>query len=100
MGAIQLITLFLSILSILIVITNFVLSIFDRGKKTKEETTKEESNQKLIEYQLKELKEDYKSIASDIKEIKKMLDSYKETFRSMIKDEMNEHVKMYHQKEM
>ena len=29
-----------------------------------------------------------------------MLDSYKETFRSMIKDEMNEHVKMYHQKEM
>ena len=100
MKAIQLITLFLSILSILIVITNFVLSIFDRGKKTKEETTKEESNQKLIEYQLKELKEDYKSIASDIKEIKKMLDSYKETFRSMIKDELDEHVKMYHQKEM
>ena len=96
----QLISLFLSILSILIVITNFVLGIFDRGKKTKEETTKEESNQKLIEYQLKELKEDYKSIASDIKEIKKMLDSYKETFRSMIKDEMNEHIKMYHQKEM
>ena len=96
----QLISLFLSILSILVVITNFVLGIFDRGKKTKEETTKEESNQKLIEYQLKELKEDYKSIASDIKEIKKMLDSYKETFRSMIKDEMNEHVKMYHQKEM
>lgn len=100
MKAAQLIPLFLSILSILVVITNFVLSIFDRGKKTKEETAQEESNQKLIEYQLKELKEDYKSIASDIKEIKKMLDSYKETFRSMIKDEMNEHVKMYHQKEM
>lgn len=96
----QLISLFLSILSILVVITNFVLGIFDRGKKTKEETAKEESNQKLIEYQLKELKEDYKSIASDIKEIKKMLDSYKETFRSMIKDELDEHVKMYHQKEM
>lgn len=100
MKAAQLISLFLSILSILVVITNFVLSIFDRGKKTKEESAQEESNQKLIEYQLKELKEDYKSIASDIKEIKKMLDSYKETFRSMIKDEMNEHVKMYHQKEM
>lgn len=100
MKAAQLIPLFLSILSILVVITNFVLSIFDRGKKTKEESAQEESNQKLIEYQLKELKEDYKSIASDIKEIKKMLDSYKETFRSMIKDEMNEHVKMYHQKEM
>ena len=100
MKAAQLIPLFLSILSILVVITNFVLSIFDRGKKTKEESAQEESNQKLIEYQLKELKEDYKSIASDIKEIKKMLDNYRETFRSMIKDEMNEHVKMYHQKEM
>ena len=33
------------------------MSIFDRGKKTKEETATEESNQKLIEYQLKELKE-------------------------------------------
>lgn len=99
MKATQLISLFLSILSILVVITNFVLGIFDRGKKTKEETAQEESNQKLIEYQLKELKEDYKSIASDIKEIKKMLDNYRETFRSMIKDEMNEHINMYHQKE-
>lgn len=99
MKAAQLISLFLSILSILVVITNFVLSIFDRGKKTKEESAQEESNQKLIEYQLKELKEDYKSIASDIKEIKKMLDNYRETFRSMIKDEMNEHINMYHQKE-
>lgn len=99
MKAAQLIPLFLSILSILVVITNFVLSIFDRGKKTKEESAQEESNQKLIEYQLKELKEDYKSIASDIKEIKKMLDNYRETFRSMIKDEMNEHINMYHQKE-
>lgn len=93
------IALFLSIISILVVITNFVLSIFDRGKKTKEETATEESNQKLIEYQLKELKEDYKSIASDIKEIKKMLDTYKETFRAMVKDEMAEHIKLYHQKE-
>ena len=99
METIQLITLFLSILSILVVITNFVLGIFDRGKKTKEETAKEESNQKLIEYQLKELKEDYKSIASDIKEIKKMLDTYKETFRNIVKNEISEHVKMYHTKE-
>ena len=42
----QLISLFLSILSILVVVTNFVLGIFDRGKKTKEEAAKEESNQK------------------------------------------------------
>ena len=92
-------SLFLSIVSILVVVTNFILSIFDRGRKVKDETNKEESNQKLIEYQLKELKEDYKSIASDIKEIKKMLDNYKETFRSMVKDEMEEHIKLYHQKE-
>jgi hypothetical protein len=28
-----------------------------------------------------------------------MLDTYKETFRTMVKDEMAEHIKLYHQKE-
>lgn len=87
-------SLFLSIVSILVVVTNFVLSILDRGKKDQKE-----NHQELIEYQLKELKDDYKSIASDIKEIKKMLDDYKETFRTMVKNEMEEHIKLYHQKE-
>ena len=88
-------SLFLSIVSILIVVTNFVLSILDRGKKDQKE-----NHQELIEYQLKELKDDYKSIASDIKEIKKMLDDYKETFRAMVKNEMEEHIKYYHKGEI
>lgn len=84
-------SLVLSIISILVVVTNFILSILDRGKKNQKE-----NHQELIEYQLKELKDDYKSIASDIKEIKKMLDNYKETFRDMVKNEMEEHIKIYH----
>ena len=41
----------------------------------------------------------YKSIANDIKDIKKMLDTYKETFKSIVKEEMEEHIKIYHNKE-
>jgi len=85
------IALALSILSTVITVSNFVLSRKDKAiKDTKE------NHQELIEYQLKELKEDYKSIANDIKDIKKMLDTYKETFRTMVKDEMEEHIKVYH----
>lgn len=85
----------LSILALVISVSNFVLSRKDKAiKDTKE------NHQELIEYQLKELKEDYKDIASDIKDIKKMLDDYKETFMSMIKDQMEEHIKLYHNKEL
>ena len=85
------IALILSILGSVISISNFVLSRKDKAVKD----TKE-NHQELIEYQIREIKEDYKNIASDIKDIKKMLDTYKETFRNMIKDEMEEHIKMYH----
>ena len=85
------IALALSILSTVITVSNFVLSRKDKAVKD----TKE-NHQELIEYQLKELKEDYKSIANDIKDIKKMLDTYKETFRTMVRDEMEEHIKLYH----
>ena len=92
-------SLFLSIVSILVVVTNFILSIFDRGKRNKEEESKEVGDLKLIDFRLKQLEENYKSMASDIKEIKKMLDTYKETFRSIVKNEIEEHVKIYHSKE-
>lgn len=90
------IAIIISIISVIIVVVNFVLSILDRGKKEGTETVEEKTNQALIEYQLNELKNDYKNMAFDIKEIKKMLDSYKETFRSMIKDSMDEHIRIYH----
>ena len=84
----------LSILAAVISVSNFVLSRKDKAiKDTKE------NHQELIEYQLKELKEDYKDIASDIKDIKKMLDTYKETFMTMVKEQMEEHIKTYHKEE-
>lgn len=84
----------ISILAVVITVSNFVLSRRDKAVKDSKD-----NHQELIEYQLKELKEDYKDIASDIKDIKKMLDTYKETFMSMVKDQMEEHIKLYHNKE-
>ena len=81
----------LSILASVISVANFFLSRKDKAVKD----TKE-NHQELIEYQLKELKEDYKSMADDIKEIMKKLDTYKETFKSIVKEEMEEHIKVYH----
>lgn len=83
--------LFISIGAVVIALITLVLSRIDKAKSL----TKED-HQELIEYQLRELKEDYKNIATDIKDIKKMLDTYKETFRDMIRVEMEEHVKTYH----
>lgn len=88
------IALALSILAGVISVATFVLNRRDKAVKD----TKE-NHQELIEYQLKELKDDYKEMANDIKDIKKMLDTYKETFKSLIKEQMEEHVMIYHNKE-
>lgn len=80
-----------SIGAVIIALLTLVLGRIDKAK-----SSSKENHQELIEYQIREIKEDYKNIASDIKDIKKMLDTYKETFRNMIKDEMEEHIKMYH----
>lgn len=92
------IALSISILSIVFTIINFVLNRKDKAVKDTKEASKE-NHQELIEYQLKELKDDYKDIALDIKEIKKMLDNYKETFKGIVKEQIEEHVKIYHSKE-
>lgn len=92
------IALAITILNCVLGVVNFALSRKDKAvKDTKEES--KQNHQELIEYQLKELKEDYKNIAIDIKDIKKMLDNYKETFRSIVRDEMANHIKMFHSKE-
>ena len=85
---------FVSVSAVVISLVTLILNRFDKAKQS----TKE-NHQELIEYQLKELKEDYKDIASDIKDIKKMLDNYKDTLTSIVKDEMEEHIKIYHSKE-
>ena len=81
------IALAISIISVVIAVSNFVLSRRDKAVKD----TKE-NHQELIEYQLKELKD-------DVKEIKKMLTDYKETTRAIIREEIDEHVKKFHKGE-
>ena len=81
----------ISILSVVITVVNFALSRKDKAIKDAKET-----NMELVQYQLSELKEDYKNIASDIKEIKKMLDTYKESLMAIVKQQMDEHIKLYH----
>jgi len=85
---------YISLGAVIIALVTLIINRFDKAKQS----TKE-NHQELIEYQLKELKEDYKDIANDIKEIKKMLNNYKETFRDIVKVEMDEHIKQYHSKE-
>ena len=88
-------------IALAITIINCVIGVcsFAIARKDKAVKDTKENHQELIEYQLKELKEDYKDIASDIKEIKKMLDTYKETFITIVKDQIEDHVKIYHKGE-
>ena len=90
----NIVSLIISIISVIVVITTFVLNVKDRGKKEGEE-----NNQGLLKFQVEELKNDLKEIANDVKDVKKMLYSSKETTRDMIKDAIEEHVKFYHTKE-
>lgn len=88
------IAIIISILSAVISVSNFVLN---RKDKAVQDT--KENNYELIKWQLESLKDEYKEMASDIKEIMKKLDTYKDTFRGIVKTEMEEHVKLYHSKE-
>ncbi len=78
--------LFLSIVSILVVVVNFILSILDRGKKSQKE-----NHQELIEYQLEELKADVKSILNK-------LEKYDKEFDNKIEKAIELHVQIYHNK--
>lgn len=89
------IALAVSILSVVITVVNFALNRRDKAVKDAKDDSKV-TNMELVQYQLEELKEDYKNIASDIKEIKKMLDTYKESLMSIVRQQMEEHIKMYH----
>ena len=80
--------LFLSIVSILVVVVNFILSILDRGKKSQKE-----NHQELIEYQLEELKADVKSILNK-------LERYDKEFDNRINKAIELHVQIYHKGEI
>lgn len=78
----------LSIISILIVSVNFILSILDRGKKSQKE-----NHQELIQYQIDEIK-------TDLKEIKDLLKKYDKEIDGRIDEKLEYHVKIYHKGEI
>lgn len=80
-------SLYLSIISISVVIVNFILSILDRGKKAQKE-----NHQELIEYQLKELKEELQKISAK-------LDKYDREVEDRIDKKIDLHVQLYHKGE-
>jgi peptidoglycan hydrolase CwlO-like protein len=80
------IALILSILGSVISISNFVLSRKDKAiKDTKE------NHQELIEYQLKELKDDVKAILNK-------LEKYDKEFDDRIDKAIELHVELYHKR--
>lgn len=80
------IALVISILSAVITVSNFVLNRKDKAVKD----TKE-NHQELIEYQLKELKEDVKAILAK-------LDRYDTDTDEKINKAIELHIKLYHEK--
>ena len=82
------IALALSILSSVITVSNFVLSRKDKAVKDATDNAKE-TNVGLIEYQLKELKEDVKTILNKIE--KNELGT-----QEKIDKAMETHIKLYH----
>lgn len=74
----------LSVISILIVSVNFVLSILDRGKKAQKE-----DHQELIQYQIEQ-------INKELKEIKDLLKGYDKEIEEKIDEKLEYHVKLYH----
>lgn len=78
------IALILSILGAVISVSNFVLSRKDKAVKD----TKE-NHQELIEYQLKELKDDVKAILNK-------LEKYDKEFDDRIDKAIQLHVELYH----
>lgn len=74
----------ISIISIVITVSNFVLNRKDKAVKD----TKE-NHQELIEYQLKELKD-------DVKEILSKLDKYENDIDDKIEKAMKHHLEVYH----
>lgn len=74
----------LSILSGVLGVANFVI-----GRKDKAVKDTKENHQELIEYQLKELKE-------DVKEILSKLEKYETDIDEKIEKAIDLHIKLYH----
>lgn len=76
----------ISILGAVISVSTFVLNRRDKALQNAKE-----NHQELIEYQLKELKEDVKSILAK-------LDKYDKDVKEQIEEAINLHIEIYHKR--
>ena len=86
------IALAISIISCVIAVSSFVLNRKDKAIKDKEELDKESSNQQLIDYRLGQ-------VEKKLDKILDILDSYEVEIDNRIEKALDNHVKMYHNKE-
>ena len=84
-----------SVLSAIISILSitFCIITFSTNRKDKAIQSAKENHQELIEYQLKELKEDVKQILSK-------MDKYEKDVKDQIDTAIELHIKLYHSKEI
>ena len=86
------IALALSILSSVIAVSSFVLNRKDKAIKDKEELDRESSNQQLIDYRLGQ-------VEKKLDKILDILDSYEIEIDNRVEKALENHVKIYHNKE-
>lgn len=83
------IAIIISIISLVITISNFVLSRKDKAVKDKGEQDNESSNQKLIDYRLTQ-------VEKKLDKILDILDNYDKEIDERVEEKMNLHIQMYH----
>lgn len=83
------IALAISIISVVMTISSFVLNRKDKAVNDTKDTAKESSNQQLIDYRLTQ-------VEKKLDKILDILDSYEEEFNESIEKAINLHVKLYH----
>jgi len=83
------IALAISIISVIITVTNFVLNRKDKAVKDTKETDEESSNQKLIDYRLTQVEKKLDKIID-------ILDSYDKEIDNRVDKAIEQHIKLYH----
>lgn len=79
------------LISLIGVIISFVVALTNQKRASKAEIEKKAGTDKLIEYQLKELKE-------DVQKILNKLERYDEDIEKIINEKMDQHLLIYHKK--
>ena len=79
----------ISIVSIVITVSNFVLTRKDKALKDKEELDKEINNQQLIEYRLKKVEDKLDKILD-------ILDNYDKEIDERVNKAIDQHIIIYH----